>query len=197
MRVSCATFGRRLAVVRIDRGFTQAELAIAIGVSRQLITCWETSDTNWVDITDVRNCARVLRCRVKDLSAPAGTPVPSLDPALRFRFKRRLKQHLAERTPKPQRGRRSAGVLAGARSRADEIVFRTLLGTIRNTLDPNAVAAVVRELRAEHGPVLVNAVLKAVELRLDNERRTFAAACAMPPEPPTADEQHGHAILGS
>jgi transcriptional regulator with XRE-family HTH domain len=185
MRLACAIFSRRLAAVRIDRGLTQAELAAAINVSRQKISCWENGGTNWVDITDVRRCARALRCRVKDLAAPADALFPSLDPSLRFRFKRRLKQHPAERTPKPQRGRRSPSVSAGGKNRADEIVFRTLLGAIRNTLDPNAVAAVIRELSAEHGPVLVNAVLKAVELRLDNERKTFAAARAMPPEPPT------------
>jgi hypothetical protein len=61
-----------------------------------------------------------------------------------------------------------------------------LLGTIRSTLDPNAVAAVVRALGAEHGSVLVNEVLAAVELRLDKERKTFEAMRAMPP---IADEQ--------
>jgi len=35
-----------------------------------------------------------------------------------------------------------------------EEVFRTLLGAIRRTLDPNAVATVVRKLSAEHDPVL-------------------------------------------
>jgi hypothetical protein len=40
--------------------------------------------------------ARALRCRVQDLSAPAGSPVPSLDPSLRFRFKRKLKRRLAK-----------------------------------------------------------------------------------------------------
>ena len=69
-----------------------------------------------------------------------------------------------------------------------EEVFRTLLGAIRGTLDPNAVATVVRDLSAEHDPVLVNAGLKAVELRLERERKTLEAVRAMPPVPPTADE---------
>jgi hypothetical protein len=35
--------------------------------------------------------------------------------------------------------------------------------------------------------------LEAVGLRLDRERKTFEVMRAMPPVPPTADEQYGHA----
>jgi transcriptional regulator with XRE-family HTH domain len=97
MKLISATFGRRLAAIRKDRGLTQAELAAAIGVSRQRVASWENGGPDWVDIVFVRRCARALRCRVKDLAAPAGTPFPSLDPFLWFRFKRRLKQRLSER----------------------------------------------------------------------------------------------------
>jgi transcriptional regulator with XRE-family HTH domain len=97
MKLASDTFGPRLAAIRRNRGLTQAELALAIGVSRQKINVWENGGTAWVDITDVRRCAHALRCRVKDISAPAGTPFPSFDPFLWFRFKLRLQRRLAEK----------------------------------------------------------------------------------------------------
>jgi transcriptional regulator with XRE-family HTH domain len=184
MRLASASFGRRVAEIRLDRGLTQAEIAAAIGVSRQTVTHWETAARCEIEMRGVRKLARVLRVRVDDLRAPAGTPIPFLDPALWSRFKRQRRRHLAVRTPRPRRT-----------PSADEIIFRTVLDAVRNTLDPAGVAVVIRELSAKHGTTLVDTVLKAVQLRLDNERKTFAAACTMPPAPPTADEQPGQLIL--
>ena len=58
---------------------------------------------------------------------------------------------------------------------AVDIVFWTLIGAVRNTLDHNAVAKVVDELCAEYGGVLVAAVLEGVERRIEEERKTVAA----------------------
>jgi transcriptional regulator with XRE-family HTH domain len=41
MRLANAAFGRRLAAIRRDHGLVQAELAAAIGKSRQAINHWE------------------------------------------------------------------------------------------------------------------------------------------------------------
>jgi transcriptional regulator with XRE-family HTH domain len=97
MRLASANFGRRLAVIRRDRGLTQSELAAAIGIPRQLVSRWENGGSGLVHMSAIRKSARALRCRVKDLTAPAGTPFRSPDPALWARFKRRLKRRLAER----------------------------------------------------------------------------------------------------
>jgi hypothetical protein len=48
----------------------------------------------------------------------------------------------------------------------------------------------IGELNAEHGAVLVNAVLEAVELRLLEERRTVAALRAIPPAPRCSPSGH-------
>jgi transcriptional regulator with XRE-family HTH domain len=94
MKLASDTLGPRLAAIRNDRGLTQAELAALIGVSRQTINSWENGGTHWIDIKDVRRCAHALRCRVKDFSAPAGTPFPAVDPSLWSRFRRQLKRRL-------------------------------------------------------------------------------------------------------
>lgn len=72
-----------------------------------------------------------------------------------------------------------------------DAVFMTVVAAIRSTRDPKAVAAVVDELAAEHGSVLVNAVLEAVELRLDDERRVLAAVRAIPPRSLIHEQQQG------
>ena len=57
---------------------------------------------------------------------------------------------------------------------------------VRNT---SSVYTVRRSfVHCDNNPVLVNAGLKAVELRLERERKTLEAVHAMPPVPPTADE---------
>jgi DNA-binding XRE family transcriptional regulator len=63
LKLTNDSVGRRLAVIRIDRGLTQRELAAALGVSRQTVCHWETSGHCAVDIDDARRCGRVLRCR--------------------------------------------------------------------------------------------------------------------------------------
>jgi transcriptional regulator with XRE-family HTH domain len=93
MKLISNTFGRRLSAVRIDRGLTQAELGAAIGMYRQLIARWEGGGIYAVDIRAVRKCARVLHCRVKDLSAPLDAPLPTA-PAYwaRNRWRAKLRQ---------------------------------------------------------------------------------------------------------
>jgi transcriptional regulator with XRE-family HTH domain len=187
--LASATFGRRLAAIRSNRSLTQAELGAAIGASRQTISHWETCAGGEVQTRDIKKCARVLRCRVKDLLAPAAAPLPFLDRSLWSQTRRRLKRQLAKTGPRPRRARRTPGappILSGSRPKDNTAAEEVLLGTIRSTLDPNAVAAVVRALGAEHGSVFVNEVLAAVELRLDKERKTFEAMRAMTP---IADEQ--------
>ena len=76
---------------------------------------------------------------------------------------------------------------------AAEVVFVTVLSAVR-TLDPNAVAKVADELCAEHGGVLVAAVLDGVEQRLHEERQTLAAVRAIPPRGIVGhDAPHGKA----
>jgi transcriptional regulator with XRE-family HTH domain len=211
---SSVTFGRRLAAIRVDRSLTQAELAALIGKSKATIWSWEHG-LYGIRLADADKCAHVLCCRLKDLFAAVEEPLPPL-PSTWSRIRRRLNQHLAKREPRPQRGGRSpvredqrkavtdiglsprtifseSTMNERPKNSVTENIFWILLGTIRGTLDPDAVAAVVRELSAEHDPALVNAVLEAVELRLDEEREILKAVRAMPPVPPTANEQYGHA----
>jgi transcriptional regulator with XRE-family HTH domain len=63
-------FGRRLEAVRIARGLTYAQFAAAIGQSEQTIWAWENSISHEVPLPDVKQCARALRCRVRDLLRP-------------------------------------------------------------------------------------------------------------------------------
>jgi hypothetical protein len=74
-----------------------------------------------------------------------------------------------------------------------DAVFDAVLSAVRNTLDPDAVADIVGELATDHGIVVVNAALEAVESRLETERRIVAALRAIPPWPADPNEQHGHA----
>ena len=73
------------------------------------------------------------------------------------------------------------------------VVFWSVLSAVRNTRDPNAVYAVVSELSAEYGRVLVSAVLEAVENRINEERLTIEAVRVIPPWPADVNESHGHA----
>jgi transcriptional regulator with XRE-family HTH domain len=97
MRLHSKTFGRRLAAIRIDRGLTQAELALLVGCSRQTICHWEKHGTP-IEPDDVANCARALHCRKKDLLASVEEQIPAV-PALWFWSRHRQLRTVANAQP--------------------------------------------------------------------------------------------------
>lgn len=76
MRLASATFGRRLEAIRADRHLTQEELGTAVGKSKRTISHWETQPWFEVRERDAKECAKVLRCRLRDLLAPLDAPLP-------------------------------------------------------------------------------------------------------------------------
>jgi transcriptional regulator with XRE-family HTH domain len=89
MRWASETFGRRLAQIRTDRRLTQGQLGVAVGKSKRTISDWENSPFVEIWLGDVAQCARALRCQVKDLLAPVDEPIPPY-PLLWPRTRRRL-----------------------------------------------------------------------------------------------------------
>jgi transcriptional regulator with XRE-family HTH domain len=71
------TFGRRLAAIRKNRGLTQIELAKAIGKTRTAIGHWEAGRA-FIRGSDLAQVASALECRIRDLLAPPGVPIPPL-----------------------------------------------------------------------------------------------------------------------
>jgi len=69
-------FGPRLAAVRIARGLTQTELAAALGKSEQTIRAWESIICHQVTLSELKQCARALRCSVRDLLGLTDDPIP-------------------------------------------------------------------------------------------------------------------------
>ena len=69
-------FGRRLTAIREQRGLTQAELAAAIGKSEQTIRAWETIICRRIPLSDLKRCARALRCSVRELLGLIYDPLP-------------------------------------------------------------------------------------------------------------------------
>jgi transcriptional regulator with XRE-family HTH domain len=88
MRLDSTTFGRRLAAIRADRRLTQEQLGVAVGKSKRTIRDWENSLFVELWLGDVAQCARALRCQVKDLLAPFDEPIPPY-PLLWPRIRRR------------------------------------------------------------------------------------------------------------
>jgi transcriptional regulator with XRE-family HTH domain len=89
MRQTSESFGRRLAQIRKHRHLTQQQLGAAVGKSERTISDWENSQSVEIWIGDVAQCARALRCQVKDLLAPVDEPIPPyplLWPKIRRRF---------------------------------------------------------------------------------------------------------------
>ena len=68
-------FGPRLAAVRIARGLTQTELAAALGKSEQTIRAWESIICHQVTLSELKQCARALRCSVRDLLGLTDDPI--------------------------------------------------------------------------------------------------------------------------
>jgi len=89
MRLDSTTFGRRLAQIRKHRHLTQLQLGVAVGKSKRTISNWENSLFVEIWLGDVAQCARALRCQVKDLLAPVDEPIPPY-PLLWSRTRRRL-----------------------------------------------------------------------------------------------------------
>jgi transcriptional regulator with XRE-family HTH domain len=65
-----------LAVIREDRGLTQAEFAAAIGESEETIRAWENDICHHVPMSDLKKWARVLRCSVRDFLGLTCDPIP-------------------------------------------------------------------------------------------------------------------------
>ena len=76
MRQTSENFGRRLAQIRKHRHLTQQQLGVAVGKSWRTISNWENSLSVEIWLGDVAQCARALRCQVKDLLAPVDEPIP-------------------------------------------------------------------------------------------------------------------------
>jgi transcriptional regulator with XRE-family HTH domain len=88
MRQTSESFGRRLAQIRKHRHLTQQQLGVAVGKSKRTISEWENSLSVEIWLGDVAQCARALRCQVKDLLAPVDEPIPPY-PLLWPRIRRR------------------------------------------------------------------------------------------------------------
>lgn len=97
MRLNSETFGRRLAQIRKHRHLTQLQLGVAVGKSKRTITDWENSLCVEIWLGDVAQCARALRCQVKDLLVPVDETIPPY-PLLWPRTKRRLATSAARST---------------------------------------------------------------------------------------------------
>jgi transcriptional regulator with XRE-family HTH domain len=76
MRLTSESFGHRVAQIRKHRHLTQQQLGVAVGKSWRTISDWETSLSVEIWLGDVAQCARALRCQVKDLLAPVDEPIP-------------------------------------------------------------------------------------------------------------------------
>jgi len=76
MRQISESFGRRLAAIRKHRHLTQQQLGVAVGKSCRAISNWENSLSIEIWLGDVAQCARALRCQVKDLLAAVDEPIP-------------------------------------------------------------------------------------------------------------------------
>jgi len=76
VKVVAWIFGPRLSAVRVARGLSQTEFAAALGKSEQTVWAWEDVICHQVALSDLKRCARVLRCSVRDLLGPTGDPIP-------------------------------------------------------------------------------------------------------------------------
>jgi len=71
-------FGERLAQIRESRGLTQAELALAVGVSRRVIAYYEQEDSQppGAMLVDLAKALRVSSDQLLGLKAPKDKPSP-------------------------------------------------------------------------------------------------------------------------
>jgi DNA-binding XRE family transcriptional regulator len=69
--------GRRIALIRVHRMMTQAALAAAIGVSRDVIFHIEKGHTP-LDIDQAERLAAAMRCSIDDLRAPLEAAIPRI-----------------------------------------------------------------------------------------------------------------------
>jgi transcriptional regulator with XRE-family HTH domain len=68
------TIGRRLAAIRLRRGWTQKQLAGAVGVTTLIIKRYEHGRTA-ISAGRLLQLAEALDCRAADILAPLGTPL--------------------------------------------------------------------------------------------------------------------------
>jgi transcriptional regulator with XRE-family HTH domain len=92
--ISTTTIGQRVAMIRVHRMVTQAELAAAIGVSRSMMHLIEYGHTR-IRLDMAKRLAAALHCTVGDLLLPLDTPMP------RVRLRRRSKRALSEQASVP------------------------------------------------------------------------------------------------
>jgi DNA-binding XRE family transcriptional regulator len=89
--INKTTVGQRVAMIRVHRMVTQAELAAAIGVSRSMMHQIEYGHTR-IRLGPAMRLAAALHCTVGDLLIPLNTPMP------RMRFRSRKRGAAAEGT---------------------------------------------------------------------------------------------------
>jgi transcriptional regulator with XRE-family HTH domain len=68
--------GQRIAAIRGHRLMTQAELAVAAGTSRHVISKIENGHTRHIDVDQTERIAKALFCVLDDLLAPLDAPMP-------------------------------------------------------------------------------------------------------------------------
>ena len=98
MRQTSESFGRRLAQIRKHRHLTQQQLGVAVGKSWRTISNWENALSVEMWLGDVAQCARALRCQVKDLLAPVDEPIPPY-PLLWLQIRQRFADAVSGRGP--------------------------------------------------------------------------------------------------
>ena len=92
--ISTTTIGQRVAMIRVHRMVTQAELAATIGLSRSMMHHIEYGHTR-IRLDLAKRLAAALHCTVGDLLVPLDTPTP------RVRLRRRSKRALSEQASVP------------------------------------------------------------------------------------------------